>query len=230
MILASIIIPLQFVSQSLNGVNLGHRPQAASYSLIIFETAKIPSVLALVYFLDLGLDGVITSISIAFAIKIIVQLYFAKPKISSKFNLQILKRWLRLSWISLYSAIPKLILSLDIMIYPIITGSIIGVAFFSVSFAIASIVQHVGMISQALYPKLLATENRHKVKENFSLLMYFGIPMLGLSLVFAKPGLFILNPIYQEAWFIVILLAFKAFFFILGNVFQQIIIAFEKVD
>jgi len=230
MLLGAILIPLQFVSQSLNGVNLGHRPQATSYSLIIFESTKIPAALALVYFLKLGLDGAIIAIAIAFSVKIIIQLYFAAPKIRDKFKIETLRRWVRLSWVSLYSAIPQLISSLDIMIYPIITGSVIGVAFFSASFAIASIVLHIGMISQALYPKLLATGSQKNVLENFSLLMYFGIPLLGLAVIFAKPGLYILNPIYQDASLVVILLSFRTFFFVLSQTMQKVIMAFEGVD
>ena len=230
MLLGTILIPLYFVSQSLNAVNLGHKPQATSYGLIIFESAKIPAALAFVLILNLDLNGAIIAVALAFVAKIIVQIHFAKPKIKEKFNFGILKRWMKLSWVSLYSIIPQFIRTLDISLYALITSSVIGVAYFGASMAVASMITHAGMISQALYPKLLANGNRAHVFENFTLLMYFGIPLLGLAVIFSKPALFALNPLYQEASMIVILLSFRTFFFVLSQTLQRVMMGIEKVD
>ena len=199
LIFGSILIPVLFVSRILTQINTAHKPQKTSYSLLVFEVFKIPTALALVYFLDLGVIGVIISIMIAYLIKIGVQIYFAKPKLKNKFNFSYLKRWIKLSWVALYSAFPRLINSLDVMFYTLITGSVIGIAFYSASLAIAGLVLHSGLITQALYPKLLAKGSRKHINENFSLLMYIGIPLLGITVVFSKPALFALNPAYVES-------------------------------
>ncbi len=158
MILAVILVPLFFVSRILRGINTAHRPQATSYSLLIFETTKIPAALAFVYFLDLGLDGAIFAVIIAYIIQIAVQFYFAKPKLHNKFDFLTLKRWIKLSWISLYNQLHGFISTLDILIYTLLIGSVIGVAFYAASLAIAHITIHAEKISQALYPKLLAND------------------------------------------------------------------------
>ena len=230
MLIASFTIPLYFVNKILRAINTGHRPQATSYSLLVFESAKIPAALALVFFLDLGLDGAIISVAIAYLITISVQIYFAKTKLREKFSFVYLKRWIKLSWVSLYQYFSYLILTLDVLLYSVITGSVIGVAFFSASLAIAHIVQHSGLISQALYPKLLSDGSHDHVSENFSLLMYFSIPLLGISIIFSKPGLFALNPVYFEASTIVILLAFKTFFLVIYQTLQKALMGIDKVD
>jgi len=230
MFLAVILVPLFFVSRILRGINTAHRPQATSYSLLIFETTKIPAALAFVYFLDLGLDGAIFAVIIAYIIQIAVQFYFAKPKLHNKFDFLTLKRWIKLSWISLYNQLHGFIATLDILIYTLLIGSVIGVAFYAVSLAIANITIHAGKISQALYPKLLANGSFLHLQKNYSLLLYFAIPLLGLSIIFSKPALYSLNPAYQEASLIVIILAFSSFFSVLTETLRKAFIGIDKVD
>jgi len=230
MILAAILVPMFFVSRTLNAVNVAHRPQATSYSLLIFEIVKIPAALSFVYFLGLGLDGALVALMVAYGIRIAVELYFAKPKLSNKFDFFALKRWIKLSWVSLYSNLPSFIARLDVLIYTLLIGSVIGIAFYTVSLAIANITLHSQKISQAIYPKLVAKGSHLHVQENFSLLMYFSVPLLGIALIFSKPAVFALNPVYQEASLIVIILAFKSFFQVFSEMFRQVLMGIETVD
>lgn len=230
LLLGGILVPVYFVSQTLAAINQGHKPQATSYGLLIFETSKIPTALALVYFLDLDLNGAIIAILIAYLARIVVQTYFAKSKIKEKFNFYTLRRWLKLSWISLYATSHNLLKPLDIVFYSIITGSVIGVAYYTVSITIANLVGHSSLISQGLIPKLLATGSHEYIRENFTLMMYFLIPLLGISVIFAKAGLFALNPLYQDASLAVIILSFMVFFKVISSTLQSILIGLEKVD
>jgi len=230
MIFASILVPMFFVSRILNAVNIAHRPQATSYSLLIFEVVKIPAALSFVYFLGLGLDGAIVALIIAYGIRIAVQFYFAKPKLHNKLDFFAFKRWIKLSWVSLYSYLPGFIATLDVLIYTLLIGSVIGVAFYAASLAIASISINAGKISQALYSKLLANGSLLHLQANFSLLLYFAIPLLGLSIIFSKPALFALNPEYQEASLIVIFLSFKTFFAVLTQALRNAFLGIDKVD
>jgi len=154
-ILAVILVPMFFISRILQAVNIAHRPQALSYSLLIFEVVKIPAALSFVYFLGLGLDGAIVALMVAYGIRIAVQFYFARPKLHNKFDFLTLKRWIKLSWVSLYSYLSSFIATLDVLIYTLLIGSVIGVAFYAVSLAIANISTHAEKISQALYSKHL---------------------------------------------------------------------------
>lgn len=230
MLLATILIPVSFVSQTMSGINLGHKPHATSYGLLIFESLKIPTGLVLVYFFNMGIDGAIITTIVAYLGKIIIQVYFGKPQLKGKFSLSALKHWIKLSWLPLYSNLSHIIWSLDVIVYSIIVKSVIGVAYFSVSSTIAAIIGNAGLISQSIYPKLLAKGSHDHISENFTQLMYFAIPLLGVSLIFSKPALFALNPSYQGVYMVVIIYSFRTFFYVITNTLYQILMGLESVD
>lgn len=225
-----ILLPVFYLSQTLGYINLSHRPQVVSYSVLIFEIIKIPFGLGLVYFLELGLMGAIISVFAAYLIRIIIQIYFARTKLKNKFNFSTLKRWLKLSWIAIYSNFTRLVTTLDVLFYVILTSSSFGIAYYSASLTIASIIIHAGIISQALGPKLLARGDHQFIRENFSLMMYFAIPLLGIAILFSRPGLFALNPLYELFYMIAILISIKTFFLIINQNFQNIFENIEEVD
>lgn len=230
MMLGSILLPLSFISQVVEGVNLGHKPHATSYALLIFESLKIPVGLTLVYFLGMGLNGAILATIAAFIAKIIVQIYFVRYRLKGKFNVSVLIHWIKLSWIPLYSRFSGVLWSLDVMVYSIITGSVIGVAYYAVSLTVSQIISHAGLISQALYPKLLANDNRDYVGENFNRLLYFAILFLTISVVFAKPALFALNPSYVNGTIIAMIFSGRTFFYVITSTFYQILLGMETTD
>ena len=230
MLLATFLLPASFISQTLMGINLGHKPHATSYSIIIFEFLKIPSGFILVYFLDLGLNGAIIATLISYLGKIIIQIIFAKSKLSVKFDIKILIRWIKLSWMPLYGNLGHVIWSLDVVIFPLITSSLIGLAYYASSIAIASIIAHSEKISQAIYPKLLAKGSHDHIQNNFTKLMYFAIPLLGITILFAKPALYALNPQFAIAFPVVMLLGLRTFFYAITGSFYKILLGIENVD
>jgi len=230
MLLGAVLLPAYFVSQTLTAINLGHKPQAVSYGVVVFEVLKIPFGLFLIVIFDFGILGAIFTLLIATLGKIIIQLYFARTQLRKKFRFQTLRRWIKLSWIPLYRTIPNYVHNIDVALYPIITGTVLGIAFYHAAFAVAVLVGHSSAISQALYPKLIADNKFEGIKKNLTHILYFAIPLLGLSILFSKPALFALNPAYQVAWLIVIILSFKIFFTVLRTLIVQVITAKEQVD
>lgn len=229
-ILGVILLPMNFLSQTLSGINLGHKPHATSYGQLTFGVLKIPIAIVTVLILHWGITGVIISFFIALLGKILVQFYFAYPELKNKFQIRTLLRWLKLSWMPIFVHIQNYIQLLDIPLYSILTNSVIGVAYYNASFAIAAIVTHSNSISYALYSKLLAVDNFEGIKKNQSLVLFFAIPLLGIAIIFSKPALFALNPIYQQAWPIVIFLSFRVFMQVLRIIPITILGAIEKID
>src|SRR2546428_427308 len=178
----------------------------------------------------MGVNGAIITTMITYLAKIAVQLYFGKDRLRGKFNIVTLRIWLKLSWMPLYSNLGHVASVIDVIAYSIIIRSVIGVSYYSVSNSITSMIAQAGLISQALYPKLLANRNFEQIKDNFSRLMYFAIPLLGISIIFSKPALFALNPTYTEASTLVILLAFRTFFCVITTTLYQILLGIETVD
>lgn len=230
LLFATILVPLNFLSNTLRGINLGFKPQATSFSILFFEIFKIPFGLTLVYFLDLGLVGAIFAVAIALGIKIIIQIYFAKSKIYGIFDKQKIKYWLRLSWLPLYGIAPSFIYTLDVLIYSTLVGSVVGLSFYGAAMAVGNVVVHSAMISQALYPKLLSDGKKEHIEENFTKLLYFSIPLLTLTILLGKSGLFILNPIYVEAYTIVIFYSVRSFLHGINGTFYKILQGLDKTD
>lgn len=226
---AAILIPLTFINRTLVSINLGWKPQVDAYGVLSLDLVKIISATFLVYLLQLGLEGVILSLSIAYFVSIAVLFSQARKKISGTIKKEYLIKWLKLSWVPIYLKFTTLIV-FDVLIFTVMVGSVVGIAYWSVSMAISNIASNTNQLSKAVYPKLLGGGKKEYLQENLVRLMYFLFPFVALSITFAKPGLFALNPIYESVWLVVIFLTLKAFFRVLGKSFTQGLQGIEKID
>jgi hypothetical protein len=227
---AALLVPVIFLTKTLNAINAGWKPHSISFGYLAFELTKIPAAFLLIYFLDLGLIGAISATIIAHIANIIVLFWYAKSKLKESFKIKTLKKWLNLSWLPLYPALNQLLLALDVAIYSTITGSVFGLAFWAVGNSIANFVGQSDHISKGLYPKLLESGKSEFIQENLLLSFYFAIPLMIVAITFAKPGLFILNPLYISAVPIVIILSFKVFLDMFFGVYFYAMLGLEKVD
>ena len=230
MLLAVILIPVNFLNHTLIGINTGWKPHVVSYGFITLEITKIPIALALIYYLELGILGVIITILLSTSASIIIQLYYAKPKLKNRFEKKNVKKWLKLSWVASYKDIPATLYISDIVIFSAITGNVTGVAYIAAARAISNLVRHSGKISTAIYPKMLSGGKHEYLQENLIKTLYFAFPTIAFSIVFARAGLFALNPEYEIAASIVIFLSFRTFFATLSRIFRAAIQGVDKVD
>ena len=153
LLFAAILIPTMFINGILVAINLGWKPHAISYGTLAYGISSIPLALFLIYYLNFGVTGIIISVFLANIVSIIILFYYAKEKIRDQFNKTIFKKWLKFSWIPLYPGIAILVAGLDISIFTIITGSVIGLAFWTAAMILPSIISHTALISRAVYPK-----------------------------------------------------------------------------
>lgn len=228
--LASALVPLSFLGNTLTGISLSHKPHAISYGLIGFELAKLPLGFGFVFIGHMGLFGAVLATIFASAVKVIILLVMVRQELFDKINLQTIRHWLKLFWIPLYSSFTGLVFTLDVLVYSLLTNSLIGLAYWGVANTIANIVIHSGQMSQALYPKLLAQGRKEFAEENLKRMMYFAIPIMAASIVLAKPGLYILNPLYVQGFYIVYFLSIRSVINIITNVFYNVLAAYETVD
>lgn len=230
LLLASIMIPVEFVKYSLTSICNGFKPQAGEYGLLIFEFTKIPVAILLIYFLDMGLAGAILTSTLASLASIIGLIIFALPKIKGKFDLKYIKKWVRLSWLPMYPRISGILTYSDITAFTILTGSVSGLAYWTAANAIARLVKHSAKINKALYPKLLAGGKKEQLQENLTHVFYFALPLAAMSITFSRAGLFILNPLYEEAVLVVLALVPMVFLRAFSSVFFAALQGIEKVD
>ena len=137
---------------------------------------------------------------------------------------------LKLFWIPTYRQLPNTILLTDVVIFSAITGSVIGVAYFTAARTIGYLVDHTRSIAQAMYPKLLEGGKQEFLQENLMLFFFLSFPLVSSSIIFSEAGLYLLNPIYVIASPVVIFLSLRAFLIALNSNFFLSLQGLEKVD
>ena len=230
MLLGTLLITVLFIKATLSAVNLGYRPHAVSIAMAAFQATKIPAGLALVFFLGMGLDGAILAVFAAHLVDIAVQLRYALPRLAVRLDFAYLRGWIRQAWVPLYGRIPGVLQNIDIILYTVIIGSVVGAAYYAAALVVAKMVGRTNQVSQALYPKLLAEGSRKHISENFTLTMYFAIPLLVLSSLFSRHAMFLLNPEYATAWAAGILLAIAMFLQVVMNFIRKVLGGTDDVD
>ena len=157
-------------------------------------------------------------------------LIHASSELFVSFKRSFAKFWLRMSWLTLYTSIHGFIYKLDVLIFSLVTGSLVGLAFWGVASAASNFVGYSGTISQGLFPKILATGKSEFAEENLKKSLYFAIPLVGLSVVFAKPALHVLNPIYIDGVYIVSILAIRLLVNVITGFYFGVLESYERVD
>lgn len=227
---ATILIPVMFVNDIIHYMNAGWKPQIVSYGFFVSEITKVPAALILVYLLQMGLHGAILATFISYIASILLHVVYGRKKLRSSFQKKFLKKWFKLSWLPLYQSIPNVAFVSDVVIFSIMTGSVIGAAYMTAARTISNVVMHASVISDAIYPKLLGGGREEHLQENLIKMLYFSIPLLCLTIVLSRPGLFALNPAYENAYIIVVITSLRSFLSILNRMFHSALQGIEKID
>lgn len=227
---ATILIPVMFLNDVLHYMNAGWKPQLVSYGILASEISKVPAGFLLVYIFQMGLEGAIIATMISYVASIMIHLIFGRTKIKGRIRRKYLQKWFKLSWLPLYQSIPNLAFVSDVVIFSVISGSVIGVAYMTAARTISNIVMHASAISDSVYPKLLSGGRNEIFEDNIVKVLYFAIPLLCISIVLARPGLFALNPAYEIAWMIVILTSFRVLLSVFNKMFFAALQGIEKID
>ena len=229
-LLGIILVPVTFLNRVLTSITIGWRPQGVSYGQIVFGATQVFGALFFVYFMKMNIEGVILTVTTAYVISILFYINYNKKQLIDSIKIKFLKKWVNLSWISMYPALGDMIYALDIMVFSVITHSVIGLAFWTASTMLSIVISNAGLISRAVYSKLLQGKNTEFVQDNVRHLFYFAILFLGFTITFAKPGLFVLNPEYIVAEYIVIFLALKSFLYVISGNLRTFVTGIETVD
>tara|TARA_B100000676_G_scaffold96583_1_gene96451 strand:+ start:3363 stop:4847 length:1485 start_codon:yes stop_codon:yes gene_type:complete len=230
LLFAVILVPARFFYSILSAINYGWKPQSQSYGLIIIDIIKIPAVLLFVYYLDFGVIGVILSAFLGMLSSIVLHLVYGYNRLIGTFNYKFLKKWFKLSWLTLYPPLAGLIFSLDVTIFTIIIGTSEGLGYYGAAVVIGSLVTYGGLTFSAIYPKLLGSDNVDFIQSSITRLLYFIIPLSVIIILFSKPGLYVLNPIYVVIFPAAIILSLKFFTFTIFDTCNFILRGIEKVD
>ena len=227
---SSILIPIIFFSGIITAINLGFKPHTISYGLLAQSISQILFAIIFVYYLQLGVLGIILTQIISQMLYVVILFKYSYQQIKNKFNLTYIKKWLKLFWIPLYPWLPNAVDATSISIFSIMTGSVIGLSFWTAAAVLSAIITQTGQISKAVYPKLLESNDTHYLRDNMSQLFFFNFMITAMVIIFAKPALYALNPVYVSAFFVVIILAINNFFATLTTTSIQNLTGIEKID
>ncbi|RZD41712.1 MAG: hypothetical protein CXT78_10650 [Thaumarchaeota archaeon] len=229
-LLGLMLVPLVFINNILSSITLGWKPQGVSYRQIVFGTTQVLLGLLFVMMLKMGIVGVIYAVAISTLVSIIYMISYNKKRLKNPIKKEFIKKWIKFSWVSLYPNVGSTIMSLDVMIFSIITSSIIGISFWTATMIIVSISSSSQLVSRATYSKLLQGGNKGFIQENIRLLIYFSILFTGITITFAEHGLFLLNPIYASATIIVIIMSLHNFLRVITSNLLVFVTGVDKVD
>lgn len=228
-ILSSLIIPLQFIHNILTALCVGWKPHLSSYGNLAVDTVKIILITYFVFQSQLDLEQILFSLIASFLFSCSFLIFVTREKLKVSFSKSIFKNWLSRFWIPSYIPINSLIISLDLIIIGIFESPDV-VGYYSAGLVIANFVSYSKLVTIGVYPKLIAKERGLYVNENFRLLLYFMILFTTICIGFTKPGLFVLNPIYQIISASVIFLTLRVFLFIIFDNFDLILRGTEQID
>ena len=228
-LLAAIIIPLQFIHTVSSNIAIGWKPQISSYGHLILELVKVPFVFIFLFIFDIGINGIFLSIIFAFIISNVTMLYFNRIKLRGKFSLFTLKTWIYRFWIPSYPTVIGIIHTLDFLIVVILASPEV-VGFYAAALAIGSFVRHADLISIAVYPKLLGNDHSKYLNENFRLFVYVTLLFSVMIIALSKAGLYVLNPLYESVNIVVIFITIRYVLFSIYSNFWNMLRGTEKID
>ena len=131
------------------------------------------------------LNSVILSVFLGTFASTVLHLFFARSRLHNSLNFNFLKKWFKLSWLTLYPPIAGLIFSLDVTIFTIIIGNTEGLGYYGAAVIIGSLVSYGGLTFTAIYPKLLGTNDTSFIGKSVTRLLYFLIPLSAIIIIFA---------------------------------------------
>jgi len=230
LLFGAIIVPLLFINRTLNAINVAWKPHLVSYGYLSFVVIEVISALIFVHFLQMGTSGIILAVTSSYIVSILVLAVFAREKIKSKIQIKFLKKWLKFSWLVAYPSITATIVFLDVIVFSVLTGTVFGVSYWTAAIMISVLIVSSGLVTIAIYPKLLQGSQGKYLEDNLIHMLYFGIPFTCLIIFLSRPILFLLNPVYEVAVPIVIIVALTFFLRTLSSVFQNYLKGMESVD
>jgi len=231
LLLAAVIVLQEYLYRGLLYIALSHAPQYRGISMFTIRTVQAVSALLLVVLLKLGLYGAVIAAIVGRSCGLLL-LFIVNKEILSKsvLDFSVVKKWIKRSWLPLYSKIVLMLTSLDAIIIRIIAGNETPIAYYGVSTSILGIATTSIYFSPALYARLLAKRDVRDVVEAFWLSYLLLTPMIIGIIIYAEPILAVYNIKYVVIAWVVRVFALAAFFQVFSTLLATVIGGLERRD
>ncbi|MCD6458501.1 MAG: hypothetical protein J7K82_06595 [Thermoproteales archaeon] len=210
-----------------------HAPEVRGYDNLLYDFARLSTVIPLLDYLDMGFAGAFYSFFFSNLFSLIFLLAYLKFKniINKEFSLQLIKQWLKASYIPLLKVLNSASRELGKSIIPIITGSEIPLAYLSVANVPATVIIQVSQGGQIVgYASTLKEGKKANLRHFFNLFLFLSLFLLTVLLSFSDFIASIFGADYKATYILISILSVEAFFRGINNIFVGILMGLEKVD
>lgn len=205
------------------------QPQKIGYGFLIFEACKVFIGYILIMQLNLSLLGAITSVIIAYTLKLIFYLKLTAHELQGKIRWSYLKEWLKASPINLYNIAGQRLAAFVLILLFIYAGEVAR-AYYGAGLTIATIIGYSSLLAFALYPKLLSKTDPQDISTSLRMVVMFAIPMTAGAIILSDSYVTIMRPEYSLARPVLIILAMDVLCVSISSVFATIVSGTEKID
>ncbi len=215
-----------------SGISQAYAPEVLGYGSLVYEFLRLPLAFLLVVLLCLRLDGALLTMVISHLMALMVMMFFLYRRGLrwDGIDLTLAKRWFKGFLIPLIGIVNGLILSSDRILLASLSGSEVPVAYMSAGYSLRNPIVYGRATASGLYAKMLRGGSASDVEEITRLYFAVTLFMLITILCLAYPLMSLLNPIYRDAYWIVLITGLFAFIQGVVGIFGPIVSGREEVD
>ena len=232
-IILYIIVVIQILElytlQAFESILYAKQPQKIGYGFLIFEVCKVIIGYILIIQLNLSLLGAVTSVIIAYVLKLTFYLKLTAHELQGKIRASYLKEWLKASPINIYNIAGQRLAAFVLILLFIYAGEVAR-AYYGAALTIAAIIGYSSLLAFALYPKLLSKTNPQDISTSLKMVLMFAIPMTAGAIILSDSYLTILKIVYRSARPVLIISAMNMLCMSISSVFGTVVSGTEKID
>ncbi|MEM3615367.1 MAG: hypothetical protein QXX09_01825 [Candidatus Methanomethylicia archaeon] len=229
-------IPAEYISSTLDALTTATIPEYIGYGGILMEVVKLISGFILILNYRLGIVGALASYVIAKYIYALFLTLILRNELKDEFNWSMAYKWIKLSWIPAYNMASGYVRSLDIPILSLLIQfsdqnmPFRVLAHLKAVNTISSVVSYSGLLSFALYPKILSGGSREDVESTLKYVLMFAIPMITGVMVMSESFLSLLRAEYAVSYQALYLGAIGVLPSLISGIASSAVVGLERVD
>jgi len=231
LLLTAVILFIEYMSSSLTSISSGYAPEINGYGSVGLKAIQAISGYILVGVMMTGLTGAIIAVLLGKIGLLLIELVMNARLIrASKFEIGILKKWIGVSWLPLFSALPAILLSMDVALVRYFFDNGTPIAYYGVAMSIVQTILFSNVVTYSLLPKILAKRNLEDLRESIWLLLLLSIPFLFLILFYAEPIVAIFGTQYFMIGGILRLFILSSFMATIANLITVAYFGLDRAD
>ena len=229
--IATLYVPATYLLNLLTAHAGAIHPEAVAYSSMLFEVTKLILGYILIQIFRISLSGVMIAVLLAMLIQLSFLLLLAFQDLRNPVDWEMAKKWIKMSWIQVYSAGGGMLMNLDMLLLVMLVKSEEATALFSVGLVFSALIAYSESFASGLYPKLLEKSGGiDESEETFRLSLLFATPSTLGILALSPSLLYLFKPDYVVAEHTLRVMALTGILNVLLTILNTILIGVEKKD